>query len=371
MRRHSLVTAVQIASFAGLVAVSAWGAMGDGSYRLPGFHYDLAKARPINGIDPRKVGNFWDEWHLVNVRYRKDVGEQRFVYANAIAWKAIMDGRAEYPPGSMFGKVAYHVFEDKAFTNSLQPDVVTRVQLMKKDPAAYKATDGWGYALYMPLSDRDEVKTSPHSIADDIKDQAVCHACHTLVKDRNFVFTVSPMVTQMMAAKLEKTGYDDLFKPRKVKDLSSYEQTLLKEIGDFDSIEYATIPLFAGSLVESQGPLGKMASTHDRPYFLVDQQRKYFIFAAPDDQNAQCAKPARLVESAVDMREEKSWIYLEYCDGSQTQIGATKVPAAVAAAEAGPLLAPAAQATEEMVEITTPQGVIRVPKSQLTPAPKR
>jgi hypothetical protein len=40
---------------------------------------NLSSFNEVNGINPKKIDRFWEDWHLVTVRYRKDNGEQRFV----------------------------------------------------------------------------------------------------------------------------------------------------------------------------------------------------------------------------------------------------------------------------------------------------
>ena len=46
----------------------------------------------MNGLQLKDYPDFETKWHLVTVRYRKDTGEQRFTYANDIAWTAMNAG---------------------------------------------------------------------------------------------------------------------------------------------------------------------------------------------------------------------------------------------------------------------------------------
>jgi hypothetical protein len=303
-------------------------------YRLPGFGFFLSEARSMNGIDPKAVGNFWDKWHPVNARWRQDVNEIRFVYANPIAWKAITEGKAEFPTGSMFGKLAFHVHEDAAFTNSLEPDIVQRVQLMKKDPVAYKATNGWGYALYLPSS-KAGGQMPPNQGFEDIKDQMVCHACHTLVKDRDYVFTHSALAAPMIMAKNLTGGLAARFSEKKVSDLSEYERTIFKEVGSYQTIQFASMPLFVGSEVEAMGPLAKLALEKKVPYFLVDDRYQQFLLVMPDSPNSDCDRPARIIRSVEEV-QSKIWLYAQFCDGSISAVDQGPVPPAVAKLEEKP-----------------------------------
>src|SRR4051812_12390292 len=49
----------------------------------------LKGLRPMDGIDIARYDGFWNDWKLVSVRYRKDNGEQRFIYANPVAWESM------------------------------------------------------------------------------------------------------------------------------------------------------------------------------------------------------------------------------------------------------------------------------------------
>ena len=66
---------------------------------------DLRSLRPMNGLDPADFHEFWNNWDLVTTRYREDNGEQRFIYANKIGYKAMKDGLVNFPEGSAFAKL--------------------------------------------------------------------------------------------------------------------------------------------------------------------------------------------------------------------------------------------------------------------------
>ena len=142
----------------------------------------MASFDTYEGIDPVKIGNFWDTWKLVTVRYRKDVEEQRFVYANPIAWKALKEGKKKFPDGSLFGKIAFNTGVDTAFPVSMIPNKFSRIQIMKKDAKAYAKTGGWGYAIY-PAVKRDG--QSPENVV------GACFACHNIIPQKDYIFSTS------------------------------------------------------------------------------------------------------------------------------------------------------------------------------------
>ena len=52
---------------------------------------------------------------------------------------------------------------------------------MVKDRRAFKKTNGWSYFLYV-----DGVHSKPE---DDEQKNLACHACHTIVKNKDYVFS--------------------------------------------------------------------------------------------------------------------------------------------------------------------------------------
>ena len=102
-----------------LVILSSFSSLAD--YCLAKSQLDipsLKKLRVMNGINPAPYDQFWSRWKLITTRYRKDNGEQRFVYANAIAYEAMKKGSLNFPRGSVFGKLAFFTLQDE--TSSIQ-----------------------------------------------------------------------------------------------------------------------------------------------------------------------------------------------------------------------------------------------------------
>lgn len=136
----------------------------------------------MNGIEFKKYRNFPKEWQLVTVRFRHDSSEMRFTYANKIAFQHLTSGKTTpYPKGSLFGKVSFVTAKDPRFSSSEVPAGSKRYQFMLKDPELYKKTDGWGYALF----DSAGVTFNENPVEKTM----ACHACHTIVKQADFVFS--------------------------------------------------------------------------------------------------------------------------------------------------------------------------------------
>jgi hypothetical protein len=256
---------------------------------------DLTRYRAFDGIELRRYERFWEYWKLVTVRFRADNGEQRFVFANPIAWRAMRSRSAVYPDGAMFGKVAFAAGEDPSFPNSREPRGFTRIQLMRKDSRAYPQTDGWGYALLTgapggaPYGEESTTVTA-------------CHACHRLVPERNYVFSTpsflgdgyAPNVTQSVAFKTRFADQD-------VASLSSFQRDALNRVGyrygdpewGARQIRSLSLDLFPGSVNESVGPLSWFASEENTVYALWDERHGQFAVALPLPPTSRCRARAR------------------------------------------------------------------------------
>lgn len=155
-----------------------------------------AKAAPgqnpeMNGIHFSDYEGFEKTWKLATVTYRTDVKEMRFSYANDKAYQTLLDNSTDYPDGATFIKVAVQTLGDPAFINSEVPQGSHRYQVMLRDRVKYKATDGWGYASFAATKWGYDIYGWDGKIAKDnlYNMQDKCHACHTLVKDRGYIFS--------------------------------------------------------------------------------------------------------------------------------------------------------------------------------------
>ena len=236
----------------------------------------------MNGIDPKSAARFWDTWHLVTVRYRKDNEEQRFVYANNIAWRALRAGKKQFPSGSMFGKIAFATKLDGAFPSSVETKNYTRVQLMLKDATKFKKTNGWTYALY--VAGHEEASSENSSVA------TACHACHSIVPQRDFVFSrssFSPVVESQHGA---SAIFKDQFQLRRAEDLPAFSRSVLNALQiNATNIQYLALPLFSGSISEVISPMIAAAKDLSEPLLLADEKQKIFFVAKQGEFSTGCA----------------------------------------------------------------------------------
>ncbi len=246
-------------------------------------HFPIPSLKDIRDRDGMKISKsdqFWTKWKLLNVRYRTDNGEQRFVYANDIAVKAMASGASKYPDGAIFAKLGFHTQADPEFPVSLEPNSFGRMQIMEKNAKRYPDTDGWGYAVVLSIGTPPE-SSEDHQIA------VTCHACHKLAPDRDFVFTKSPFIesAEKVASKLSSGGeFKSKFRTVLFNTLTSYEKNVM--VGALGSqpkpdlpLKYYSMSLFGGSVSESTPVISKFASDDHALYLLSDPNSGHFIMA--------------------------------------------------------------------------------------------
>lgn len=135
--------------------------------------------------------DFWQRWHLVTVRYRTDIKELRWVYANQKAWNVLIHGGHVYPIGSRIAKIAYNAVPDRLFPDSLIPSAhAVRIQMMVKVPPKTPVSfSGWQYAIYYASDTENSLGAlpgTPQAAADFSAHRfkriaTACAACHTYI----------------------------------------------------------------------------------------------------------------------------------------------------------------------------------------------
>src|SRR4051812_14748421 len=97
----------------------------------------LYDSKTINGYSLDQFPNFQRDWHFVTVRYRKDTGELRLIYANDLAYETLLKQPVDYPDGAIFGKIAFQTGEDPDFPSSAIPYGIKRYQFMVRNKAKH------------------------------------------------------------------------------------------------------------------------------------------------------------------------------------------------------------------------------------------
>ena len=282
----------------------------------------LKKLRVMNGINPAPYDRFWARWKLITTRYRKDNGEQRFVYANKIAHDAMKKGSLNFPRGSVFGKLAFKTVSDPQFPNSYEPSDFTRMQLMVKDDEKFKPTDGWSYYIY--------VDGKAHSRKQDHSKNLACHACHTLVKDRDFVFSAPTFMSSIgeLYSELGDT-FRSKFRRQHSQDLSNFEKKIVSLL-NYTNPKHVLLKrmrLFSGSLYESIGPLAKYVKESGEVFMIVDPVKKRFLAAEKQSgPNTKCYAGGAVIYLSYYKKGKFSVKKGHVCNGENKWIGSKKLP---------------------------------------------
>jgi hypothetical protein len=115
------------------------------------------------------------------------------VLGNAAAIKMYGDGipanGKPVPDGAVFVKIEWQKHHEVSAYGLTAPGRLAEVAFMVKDSKRFPGTDGWGYATMVPDEATGTWKAKGDSPAFG---KAECHACHTIVKARDYLFTTYP-----------------------------------------------------------------------------------------------------------------------------------------------------------------------------------
>lgn len=146
----------------------------------------LMAAHQLYAADPAPNGIAlpagYKDWRLLSVHSRSDNGTLRAVLGNEIAIQAAREGKTNpWPDGAILGKLVWKGNTHDRFPTATEPAAFVHAEFMVKDNKRFKETGGWGYARWLGAEQRPYGK--------DASFVQECIACHTPVKDRDWVFT--------------------------------------------------------------------------------------------------------------------------------------------------------------------------------------
>jgi hypothetical protein len=268
--------------------------------------------QPFNGISPKDAGRFWENWHLVTTRFRRDNEQIRFVYANDAAWAVLKEGGAKFPDGAMFAKVAYFSAPDPVFPSSTVPSELARIQVMKKSTAAYPATAGWGYAVF---------RGHDPMVSEQVKSTVTaCHACHAIVPEKDYVFSWPALTAKPPPGGLD-AAYEKKFALTRYASLSAFAKRALSTVSRSppEDVKLAAMPLFVGSLFESAGSLAQFAGKDGKAHLLIDEPSRHFLAVIPHGANQNCKSLADFSLTVLDKRRPRLKTG-KVCDGKLVHV---------------------------------------------------
>src|SRR5262245_44645371 len=175
-------TMVKFASAAAAVAVLVGAAVAQDKYslRVPG---------------GRAFAEFrgYEDWAVVSIDHTDEL--MKVILGNPVvmdAFRAGVPGNGKpFPDGSKMAKLEWHPKRSPTAPYDITvPDTVYDLDFMVKDAARFADSGGWGYAVF--VHDAASGTYTPGTLAHkppQASDAKCGAACHTIVKDRDYVFT--------------------------------------------------------------------------------------------------------------------------------------------------------------------------------------
>ena len=132
----------------------------------------------------------YENWQLISVSHNGEtlaaiLGNEAMI----AAYKAGFPGNGKpIPDGARMAKVHYNIKKHETFPTALIPASQHDVDFMVKDSKRFADSGGWGYAVF----EFENGKFRPGNLKDSppqANDAKCGFACHTVVKNRDYVFT--------------------------------------------------------------------------------------------------------------------------------------------------------------------------------------
>jgi hypothetical protein len=136
---------------------------------------------PAAKADKPVVHGEYKDWLTLSVSHRLDKKLVRSVLGNDIAIKAARAGNTKpWPDGSIIAKVGWKEKTHPNWPQAIVPGEFAGAEAMVKDSKKYAETGGWGFGHW----EGDKL------VMNDKEKSATCFACHTPMKDADYVYTV-------------------------------------------------------------------------------------------------------------------------------------------------------------------------------------
>jgi len=145
---------------------------------------NMAFAGPVieaapNGI---KIPAGYQNWKVISQSHRIDNESMRIILGNEVAVKAAREGNINpWPNDTILAKLVWKQKTEEHWPTAIAPGKFVHSEFMIKDNIKFKDTGGWGYARWLGLDQK------PYG--EDMNFTAECVACHTPVKNQDYVFT--------------------------------------------------------------------------------------------------------------------------------------------------------------------------------------
>lgn len=123
----------------------------------------------------------YKNFRVIGVSRRSDDQSLRAILGNDVAIEAARAGKTNpWPNGAILAKLVWKQKQSAQFPAATVPDGFSSAAFMIKDDTRYAATAGWGWGEWVGLQQK------PYDKAGFAQE---CVACHSSVKDQDWVFT--------------------------------------------------------------------------------------------------------------------------------------------------------------------------------------
>ncbi|MDD4913542.1 MAG: cytochrome P460 family protein [Methylococcales bacterium] len=139
----------------------------------------FSAAQAETAAETAEYGDYID-WRVLGVSHRLEKKYVRAIVGNNTAIHAGREGKTlPWPDGSIIAKLSWKEKVHPRWPAAIVPGEFAGAEAMVKDAKKYAATGGWGFGHW-------EGKTL---VMNDENATATCFACHTTMKDNDYVFT--------------------------------------------------------------------------------------------------------------------------------------------------------------------------------------
>jgi len=134
----------------------------------------------------------YESWQAVAIS--QDGGVMALILANPVmidAYRAGVPGNGKpFPDGSKMAKIHWNPKTSETFPAATVPGALLNVDFMERDSKRFADSGGWGWAVFDYDAASDAFKPGTAESKPPQANDAKCgFACHTIVKNRDFVFT--------------------------------------------------------------------------------------------------------------------------------------------------------------------------------------
>jgi hypothetical protein len=170
-----ITSAVAVMVSLGLVITVAFAAQDRGALKAP------------NGVAFSEFKGY-ESWQTVAPSVTDD--GIKSILANPVMIQAYKDGipgnGRPFPDGSKIVKIEWKKKKNDDSPYSVEvPGALKSVSFIEKDSKRFPETSGWGYAQF----NNDAASATLKPFGDDSSFAMKCYKCHTIVKDKDYIFT--------------------------------------------------------------------------------------------------------------------------------------------------------------------------------------